>query len=52
MKKEGGKQRRMERKEKDKGGGRTSILFGTNDAVVGKLMNENARQKLIRVRLN
>lgn len=42
----------MERKEEDKSGGGTSILLGTNDAVVGKLMNENAPQEVIRVRLN
>lgn len=30
----------MERKEEDKGGGGPSIPLGTNDAAVGKLMNE------------
>lgn len=42
----------MEKKEEDKGGGGISILPGTNDAVVGKLMNGNAWQKVICERLN
>lgn len=42
----------MERKGEDKGGGGISIALGTNDAVVGKLMNGNTRQEVIRVRLN
>jgi hypothetical protein len=42
----------MERKGEDKSGGGTSIPLGTNDIVVGKLMNGNTRQEVIRVELN
>lgn len=42
----------MKRKREDKNGGGTSILLGTNDAVVGKLMSENTQRDLIRAELN
>lgn len=52
MKKEGENKEEWRGKKRIKGGGGTSIPLGTNDAVVGKLMNENARREVIRVRLN
>lgn len=51
MKKEGeNKEEEWRGKGEDKDGGGASILLGTNDAVVGELMKENARQEVIRVR--
>lgn len=50
MKKEGeNKEEEWRGKGEDKDEGGASILLGTNDAVVGKLMKGNTRQEVIRV---
>ncbi|EFN60713.1 hypothetical protein EAG_09352 [Camponotus floridanus] len=47
MKKEGeNKEEEWRRKGEDEDGGGASILLGTNDAVVGKLIKENARREI------
>lgn len=48
MKKEG-ENKEEEWRGKGENGGGASILLGTNDAVVGKLIKENARREVIRV---